>query len=172
MRPGRPAGYALLVLAVALLGVAVVSGLSGATGITVRSDEAAAAEEATTAFVLAFGTFDHAASEGYASGLAALATGTLRASLEQTGVADDAQRLQRSLRTRVETASISALDDGEATVTVTAVQERRWRDAVLDAPRSEAVRQRLACRLVEVGGRWLVAELRLLSEEPAREPVR
>jgi hypothetical protein len=76
---------------------------------------------------------------------------------------------QRTIATRVVSAQVSALSDDEATVSVTAEQLRRSVDPTSGRLIEERVLQRVACRLALEGGRWLVAELRLLSEEPASQ---
>ena len=75
---------------------------------------------------------------------------------------------QRTMTTRVVAVQVSAVSDDEATVSVTAEQLRRGVDPASGLLSEERVLQRVACRLSMEGGGWLVAEFRLLSEEPQR----
>lgn len=172
MTAGRAGGYVLLGLAGLLFAIAVLSGWSGAQRLVGREDDTGAVEHAAAAFVTAYGTFDHREQYEYTARLVALTSGPLHEALAQATVAPDAARLQRAIATRVESVSLTALSDGDATASVTAVQERRWVDPVLDTSHSEVVTQRVTCRLVRGDGRWLVVELRLQSEEPARLEAR
>ncbi len=61
---------------------------------------------------------------------------------------------------------VTALSEDGATASVTAEQLRRGTDPASGRLTEERVLQRVACRLEKEGGRWLVAEFRLLSEEP------
>lgn len=169
---GRGAGYALLGLAAVLFAIAVASGWSGASRLTGRADETRAVEAAAIAFVTAYGTFDYRDQETYTAQLAPLATGVLREAITAAALSPEASRQQRSLSTRIEAASVTALSGPDATVAVTARQERRWVDPALSQSLHEEAMQRVVCRLVREDGRWLVAELRLQSEEPVRPAAR
>ncbi len=166
MTGGRGAMVALVGLAGLLLVMAVVSGWQGTTRLTDRGGDTKAVEEAARAFVEAYGTFDFRDPDGYRERLLSLTTGPVRAALRASQVDPTALGQQRTMTARVVAVQVSALSDDEATVSVTAEQLRR---GVAPASRrllEERVLQRVACRLVREDGRWLVAEFRLLSEEP------
>jgi len=169
MIAGRGAGYALLALAGVLFVTAVISGWSGAARFQGREADTRAVLQAASVFVVASGTFDHRDAQRYATGLAALTTGPLRAGLAGAAVDPVAGARERSITTHIESVSVTALSAHEATASVTAVQQRRWTSPA-GATRArlyvqETVRQRVTCRLVREDGRWLVAELRLESTE-------
>jgi len=167
MTGGRRAGYALLGFAAVLFVVAAFGGWRGAERITAREDQTRAVEQAAADFVRAYGTFDHASPDTYTARLVDLTGGALRDALAASAVDPDAASLQREIATRIETASATSLSPTGATAVVTAIQERRWRDPALGEARTEAVRQRITCRLVREEGRWLVVEMRLEAEGPA-----
>ncbi|MPZ99106.1 MAG: hypothetical protein GEU80_07155 [Dehalococcoidia bacterium] len=169
---GRGAGYALLGLAGLLLAIAIASGWNGASRLVSREDDTDAVAAAASAFVSAYGTFDFRDQVTYTTRLATLTTGTLREAIGAAALDPAATPQQRSITTAVETVSVTALSKQEATVVVTALQERRWVDPTLRQSLHEQVRQRVICRLVVADGRWLVAELRLQSEQPARPEAR
>ncbi len=168
MTGGRAAGYALLGCGGLLLVLAVLSGWSGAQRIGNREHDTRAVEAAATAFVTAYGSFDHRDPNAYAARLAALTAGPLREAVTRAVVDPDAVRLQRGIATDVESVSVTALPGTAATASVTAVQERRWRDPALGTAQQQVIRQHVTCRLVQEDGRWLVVELRVQSEEPVR----
>jgi len=165
---GRAAGYALLGCGALLLVLAVVSGWSGAQRIGSREHDTRAVGAAATAFVTAYGSFDHRDPDAYTTRLVALTAGPLRDALARAAVDPDAGRLQRGIATDVESVSVTALSATAATASVTAVQSRRWSDPALGTAQQHVIRQRVTCRLVQEGGRWLVLELRVQSEEPVR----
>jgi len=169
---GRVTGYALLGVAGLLFVVAAFSGWRGAQGIAGREDDTRSVEAAARKFVLAYGTFDYREPNTYAARLSGLATGALREVLSEAAIAPDARTMQRRISTHIEAISVTALSETQATTAVTAVQERRWSDPVIGTALSEAVRQRVTCRLVREDGRWLVVELRMQSEAPAHREVR
>ena len=168
MTGGRAAGYALLGCGALLLVLAVLSGWSGAQRIGSREHDTRAVEDAATAFVTAYGSFDHRDPDAYTARLVALTGGALRDALARASVAPDAAPRQRVIATRVESVSVTALSATAATASVTAVQERRWRDPALGTAQQQVIRQHVTCRLVQEDGRWLVVELRVQSEEPVR----
>ncbi len=172
MNGGRRAGYALIAFAALLLVVAVVSGWRGASRLADRGDDTGAVSEAATDFVAAYGTFDFRAPEGYTARLRQRTTEPLRVELAAAALHPDAVSQQRSLTTDIESASVTALSKHEATVALKTRQQRWWVDRALGQSRHEEIRQIVVCRLVREDGRWLVAELRLQSEEPARREVR
>ncbi|RJQ07841.1 MAG: hypothetical protein C4558_08945 [Dehalococcoidia bacterium] len=96
-----------------------------------------------------------------------MTTDALREVLAEAAIDPAVRDHQRSVATAVESVSVTAFSRGEATVVVTATQSRSWRDAKA-GPQVERVRQRTSCRLAREGGRWLVAGIQLLSEEPVR----
>ena len=168
MTGGRAAGYALLGCGGLLLVLAVLSGWSGAQRIGSREHDTRAVEAAAAAFVTAYGSFDHRDPDAYTTRLAALTAGALRDAVARAAVDPDAARLQRGIATEVESVSVTALSAAAATASVTAVQERRWRDPTLGTAQEQVIRQRVTCRLVQEDGRWLVVELRVQSEERVR----
>ena len=166
---GRGAMVALVGLAGLLLVMAVVSGWQGTTRLTGRGDDTKAVEAAARAFVEAYGTFDFRDPESYRRRLLALTTGAVRDAVAGSQVDPVALGRQQTMTARVVTVQVSALSDDEATVSVTAEQLRRSVDPSSGRLLEERVLQRVACRLALEGGHWLVAELRLLSEEPATQ---
>ena len=163
---GRGAMLALAGLAGLLLVLAVVSGWQGTTRLTDRSDETAAVEDAARSFVEAYGTFDFRDPDSYRQHLLALTTGSVREAVAASQVDPVALGQQRTMTTSVVSVEVTALSEEGATVSVTAEQLRRGTDAASGGLTKERVEQRVACRLEKEGGRWLVAEFRLLSEEP------
>lgn len=169
---GRAAGYLLLGLAGVLFVVAVFSGWSGAQRIGSREDDGHGVSETAAAFVTAYGTFDHRDQDAYTDRLVALTSGPMRDALAKAAVDPDAASMERAITTQIESVSVTALSDRDATASVTAVQTRRWIDPVLGTSLTEDIKQLVICRLVREDGRWLVAELRLQSEEPVRVGAR
>lgn len=163
---GRGAMLALAGLAGLLLVMAVVSGWQGTSRLTGRGDDTKAIEEAARAFVEAYGTFDFRDPDGYRQRLLVLTTGPVREAVQASQVDPVALGQQRTMTARVVAVQVSALSEDEATVSVTAAQLRRGVDPASGRLLEERVLQRVACRLVLEGDRWLVAEFRLLSEEP------
>jgi len=156
----------LVGLAGLLVVVAAMSGWQGTSRLTGRSDDTAAIEEAARAFVEAYGTFDFRDPDSYRQRLLALTTGSVREAVGASQVDPAAVGQQRTMTTRVIAVQVSALSDDEATLSVTAEQLRRGVDPASGRLLEERVLPRVACRLVLEGGRWLVVEFRLLSEEP------
>jgi hypothetical protein len=169
---GRTAGYALLGLAGLLFAFAVLSGWSGAQRYASREDETRAVRAAAAAFVAAYGSFDHRTQDAYAPHLAALTTGELQEALTNAAIDPDAVRLERVITTEIVSVTVTSLADDVATADVTAEQTRRWVDPVLGHTLHALVVQRITCRLLREEGGWLVAELRLQSQEPARPGAR
>lgn len=168
MTGGRAAGYALLGCGGLLLVLAVLSGWSGAQRIGSREHDTRAVASAATAFVTAYGSFDHRDPDAYTVRLVALTAGPLHDALARAVVDPDAARLQRSIATDIGSVSVTALSATAATASVTAVQERRWSDPALGTSQQQVIQQRVTCRLVQEDGRWLVVELQVQSEEPVR----
>lgn len=168
MIPARGAGYALFALAGLLLAVAVASGWHGVSRLVGREDETTAVQTVAASFVAAAGTYDFADAGSYAHRLEPFTTGELRDALAPAVLHPTVRTQRRSVATEVESVSVTALSDEAAVAVVTAVQARQWFDAALGHDTEQHVRQRTSCRLVREDGRWLVAEIRLLSEEPAR----
>jgi Mce-associated membrane protein len=169
MNGGRGAMVALAGLAGLLLVLAVLSGWQGTSRLTDRSDERAAVEETARSFAEAYGTFDFRDPGSYRERLLALTTGTVREAVAASQVDPVALGQQRTMTTRVVSVEVTALSEDGATTSVTAEQHRRGTDPASGQLTEERVEQRVACRLEKEGGRWLVAEFRLLSEE-AIEP--
>lgn len=166
MIAGRGTAYALLGLAGLLIAIAVSSGWNGATRLAARGDDARAVEDAAAAFVTAYGAFDFRDARSYSARLAELTTGELRGAIVSAAVDPNAVAQQRTTTARVESVSVTALSEAAATATVRSMHERAWRDALSARAIREHVVQHVSCRLVREGGRWLVAELLLISEEP------
>lgn len=168
MIPARGAVYALFGLAGLLLAVAVASGWHGASRLMGHEDQTTAVRTVAAAFVVAAGTYDFADAGSYTHRLEPLAVGGLRDALAPAVLDPTVRTQRRSVATEVESASVTSLSDEAAVAIVTAVQARHWFDAAVGRDTEQHVRQRTSCRLVREDGRWLVAEIRLLSEEPAR----
>ncbi len=165
MIPPRHVGLVLGVLAAVLLAVMAAAGCQAAARVAARTDATAAVERAASAFVVRAGAVDPAGAAGYAAALTPWTTGPLRQALQGAMEDRSVRTLRRETVTRVETAVVTALGRDEAVVAVAAVQARRWLDARAGM-QHERVRQRIVCRLERIAGRWLVAELRVLAEEP------
>ena len=161
---------ALVGLAGLLLVMAIVSGWQGASRLTGRGDDTRAVEDAATAFVEAYGTFDFRDPESYQQRLLALTTGTVHEAVLAADVDPAALGQQRTMTARVVSVDVTALSDTEATVSVTSEQLRRAVDPQSGRLTDERVLQTADCRLVKEAGSWRVAEFHLRSEEPQTEP--
>ncbi len=166
MSAGRGPAYALLGLAALLIAISISSGWSGATRLARRGNDASAVEDAAAAFVTAYGTFDFRDAGRYTARLLDSTTGELRDAIAGAAIDPKAAAQQRTTTTRVESVSVTALSDTVATATVRSRHERTRRDASSGRSIQEHVVQRVSCRLVREGGRWLVVELLLIGEEP------
>jgi len=166
--PARGAGYALFGLAGLLLAVAVTSGWHGVARLMGREGETAAVRTVAASFVAAAGTYDFADAGSYTHRLEPFTTGELRDALTAAALDPTVWTQRRSVATEVESVSVTALSNEAAVAIVTAIQSRHWSDAAFGRDTEQHVRQRTSCRLVREDGRWLVAEIRLLSEAPAR----
>jgi hypothetical protein len=164
---GRAAALVVGVLAGGLLALALLSGWQGAARLAGREDERAQVAAAARMFAEAYGTFDFRTPDVYREQLLALTTGTLRTVVVASETDPVALAQQRRTATRVIRAQVTALAAGQATVAVTAKQQRWGRDANTGLPLSTAVQQRIVCRLLREQGRWVVAEVRIVAEEPA-----
>jgi len=162
---GRGAMVAVAGLAGLLLVMALVSGWQGTTRLTGRGDESAAVEETASGFVEAYGTFDFRDQESYRQRLLPLTTGPLRQAVDSSQVDPVAVAEQRTITTRVVAVQVTSLSQDQATASLTAEQVSRSVDATTGLLVEESVVQQVACRLVQEGSRWLVAEFRLLSQE-------
>ena len=149
-----------------LLIMAVFSGWQGASRLTNREDETKAVEEAARGFVEAYGTFDFRDLESYRQRLLSLTSGSVRDAVAGSQVDPVAAGQKRTTMTNVTSVSVTAISNDAAAASVTAVQLRRSVDLASGTLIEERVVQRVACRLVREGDRWLVSEFRLLSEEP------
>jgi hypothetical protein len=138
--------------------------------LTSRSDDTRAVEEAATAFVEAYGTFDFRDPDSYQQRLLALTTGQVRKAVLDAGVDPAALGQQRTMTAKVITVDVTALLDNEATASVTSEQTRRTVDPASGRLAGERVVQIADCRLVKEAGRWRVAEFHLRSEEPQVKP--
>jgi len=157
---------ALAGLAGLLLVMALVSGWQGTSRLTDRGGDTKAVEEAARAFVEAYGTFDFRDPDSYRQRLLGLTTGPVREAVQASQVDPVALGQQRTMTARVMAVQVSALSNDEATASVTAEQLRRGVDPASGRLLEERVLQRVACRVALQDGRWLVAEFRVLSEEP------
>jgi type II secretory pathway pseudopilin PulG len=161
-----PAAVVLAGLAGGLLALAVLSGWQGVTRLAGREDERTQAIAVARAFAEAYGTFDFRAPDAYREQLLALTTGTLRAAIAAAEPDPVVLAHQHRTATRVTRVQVTALAGHQATATV-AAEQRRWGvDPATGHPLAADARQRLVCRLVREGGRWLVAEVRVVAEEP------
>ena len=170
MTAGRGAAYALLGLAALLMVLAAASAWSGASRLAARGDDRAAAEAAAGAFVRAYAGFDYRRAELYAPRVAALATGDLREAIASASVDGAALEERVTGTAAIESAEVRSLSGDAAVVEV----RSRWERARVE-PRSggeirEGGTQRVRLRLVRAEGRWLVAGLELVGEEPAGAP--
>ena len=170
MIPGRGPAYALLGLAGLLVAIAVSSGWRGATRLVGREGDRAAVEAAAAAFVRAYGGFDFRDPEGYTARLVELTAGELRTAIAEAAVDSSAVAQQRASSAHIESVSVTALSDIAATATVRATHERSRLDQASGALVQERVTQHVSLRLVREDGRWLVAELLVLGEQPAGAP--
>ena len=172
---GRGPGYALLALAALLAALAVTSAWSGASrlagrgedGAARRAADAAAVEAAASAFVSAYGGFDYRDPDGYTARLAGLSGGELRAALAGASVDPAAVAGRRRSRAAVQSVAVEALSGTAAESTVRSLQQRSWLDPASGHAAGEEVTQQVRLRLVREGGRWLVTEVLVISEEPA-----
>jgi hypothetical protein len=166
MQAGR-VGLAMVVgFGALLLAFAALSGWQGATRLAGRGSQAHAVEAVTREFVEAYGTFDFHEPAAYEQRLVPLTSGNVRAALAGAGVDPVAVGQQRQLTTTVLSVRVTTLAKDEATTEATAEQLRRGVDPASGQPTEERVQQEVACRLVHQGSRWLVADFRLLGEEP------
>lgn len=149
-----------------LLIMAVFSGWQGANRLTTRGDQTKAVEDSAHAFVQAYGTFDFRDLESYRQRLLSLTSGSVRDAVAGSQVDPVAAGQKRTTATNVTSVSVSAIANDAAAASVTAVQLRRSVDLESGNLIEERVLQRVACRLIREGDRWLVSEFRLLSEEP------
>lgn len=163
---GRGAMFLIAGFAGLLLIIAMFSGWQGARRLTSQVDDTAAAEEAARTFVIAFGTFDFRQPEVYRQRLLALSTGVVREATLAAGVDPVAIGQKRTTTTEVQTVTVSALSGNQASASITAEQLRKSVDSETGKLVEERVSQRIACRLLRQDGAWLVAEFRLISEEP------
>jgi hypothetical protein len=163
---GRGAMFLVAGFASLLLVIAVFSGFRGARRLTSQGDETAAVEEATRAFAQAFGTFDFRQPEDYRQTLLALSTGAVREATLASAVDPVAIGQKRTTTTSVISVSVNALSGDAASASVTAEELRKRVDSATGRLVEESVTQRITFRVVRQGNAWLVAELRLVSEEP------
>jgi len=165
----RGAVVLLAGLAGLLLVLAVVSGWQGTARLSGRTDESARVEEAVRAFINAYGTFDFRAPDAHRQQLLDFTTGDLRAAVLASETDPAALVRKSDMTTQVTAVQVTALSGDAATASVTAVQYSQGVDPASGRQTEDRVSRRQICRLVREGGRWLVAEVRLVSEEP-REP--
>jgi hypothetical protein len=157
---------AMVGMAGLLLIIAIVSGWRGTNRLTSRSDDTEAVEQAATAFVEAYGTFDFRDPESYQERLLTMTTGPVRSAVLESDVDSAVLGQQRTTTAKVTSVEITALSDEEATTSVTSEQARRVVDPASGTLLEERVVQLADCRLVKEAGRWLIAEFHFRSEEP------
>ena len=176
MTPGRGAGPALFALAALLAAAAVASAWSGASRLQAGGGAggalgdpraASAVEAAAAAFVSAYGGFDHRDPQGYAARLARLAGGGLRSALAGAAVDPRAVASRLQSTAAVQSVSVTSLSAASAEATVRSLHRRVRLDGAGGERVREVVRQHVRLRLAREGGRWLVTEVLVLSEEPA-----
>jgi hypothetical protein len=165
---GRGAMFVLGGLAGLLVVMAVMSGWQGTTRLTRQQDDTNAVEESCRSFVEAYGTFDFRDPASYRNRLMNLTTGTLKTAVASSQIDPLALGQLRTITTEAVDVRVTALSEGNATVSAKAEQLRRRMDPTSGQLVEEEVIQHVACRVALVGGAWLVAEFRLQSEEPAR----
>lgn len=168
--PGRAPAYALLGLAGLLVAIAVSSGWSGATRFADREDDSSTVEAAASEFVMTYGTFDFRDAASYTARLVPFTSGELRSAIAEAAVDPAAVDEQRASTVRIESVSVTALSDSGATATVRATHQRTRLDRASRRLVEERQTQHVSLRLVREDGRWLVAELLVLSEQPAGAP--
>ena len=175
MTSGRGAGCALFALAALLAAIAVASAWSGASRLTGRAgagevraaSDATAVEAAAAAFVVAYGGFDYRDPDGYAMRLGALAADELRLALAGAAIDPDAVAERRENAAAVQSVAVTALSAASAEAAVRSLHRRVRLDRAGGERVREVVRQHVRLRLAREGGRWLVTEVLVLSEEPA-----
>lgn len=153
-------------LAGGLLALAVLSGWQGMTRLADREDERTQVTAVARVFAETYGTFDFQAPHAYRERLLALTTGTLRTAAAAAEPDPVALAHQHRTAMRVTGVQVTALASGQATATVVAEQRRWGVDPATGRPLAVAARQRMVCRLAREGGRWRVAEVRIVAEEP------
>lgn len=166
MQAGRVALAVVVGFGGLLLAFAGVSGWQGATRLAGRGSQARDVETAARSFVEAYGSFDFRDPTAYRQQLLPLTSGSVRAAIAGAGVDPVALGQQRRTTTTVLSARVTTLAKDAATAGVTAEQVQSGVDPASGQATEERVRQEVACRLVRQGGRWLVTDFRLLSEEP------
>lgn len=164
----RGAMFILAGFAGLLVIVAIFSGSQGVRRLSERGDDSATVEAVAQAFVAAYGTFDYREPEQFYDRLLSLTTGGLLAMAANPEPDPVAIGQRRVTSAHVVSASVSALSVDAAAVSVAVEQVRRSIDPESGEPVEEYVLQRINCRLVRQSDQWLVAEFRLLSEEPIR----
>lgn len=166
MNGNRGAVVIMIGLAGLFLAVAGASAWQGTARLAGRGSDRGEAGATARAFVEAYGTFDHRDAQGYRERLLGLSTGDLHAAVAESAVDPMAVAQARTLHTTVQSVQVTALAGGDAAATVVAEQQRTELDPATGRLRQTVVRQRVSCRLTQVEGRWLVAEFRLVVEEP------
>ena len=153
-------------LAVLLLAFAVVSGCQGVTRLRGRGNGMAEAEQAARLFVEAYGSFDFRDPAAYRERLLGLSTGAVYDAVASSAVDPAVLSQQQTFTTGSVAVVVTAFSSAEATASVTAEQTRSAVDPSTGQERVQRVRQHITCRLVNVDGRWMVAEFQLMSQEP------
>lgn len=125
-----------------------------------------AVEDAAREFVEAYGTFDFREPDADRTRLMGLSTGAVYEAVSTSQVDPASVGQQQTIATDSVTVDVTALSAAAATVSATVEQTRRAIDPATGQLREQRLRRHVACRLVLVDGRWLVAEFRLTSQEP------
>jgi len=166
MTSGRGAMVVVGGLAGLLLVISLFSGWQGASRLRGQGQDMSAVEDAAREFVEAYGTFDFREPDAYRTRLMQLSTGTVHEAVSTSQVDPASIGQQQTIATDSVAVDVTALSDDAATASATVEQTRRATDPATGQLREQRVRQHVACRLVLVNGRWLVAEFRLTSQEP------
>ena len=125
-----------------------------------------AVEDAAREFVEAYGTFDFREPDADRTRLMGLSTGAVYEAVSTSQVDPASVGQQQTIATDSELPATHSHSSGAATVSATVEQTRRAIDPATGQLREQRLRRHVACRLVLVDGRWLVAEFRLTSQEP------
>ncbi|MBN9492131.1 nuclear transport factor 2 family protein [bacterium] len=153
-------------LAGLLLVISLFSGWQGASRLRGQGDDMSEVENAARSFVEAYGSFDFREPDAYRDRLLGLSTGVVHEAIATSQVDPTALGQQHTISTESVSVDVTAFSGDAATASATSEQTRRAIDPATGQLREQRLRQHIACRLIRVDGRWLVAEFRLTSQEP------
>ena len=159
-------------LAGLLLVISLFSGWQGASRLRGQGEDMSAVEEAAREFVEAYGTFDFREPDIYRTRLMELSTGVVHEAVSTSQVDPASVGQQQTIATDSVAVDVTAFSDDAAAASAAVEQTRRAMDPATGQLREQRVRQHVACRLVRIEGRWLVAQFRLRSEEPLQSTGR